>query len=192
VAGGEEDHLCPNRHRSSTSVDEIRSAATGSLDTLRRPVRRRRWDAPYIIRLLERQPQEPKFLVWPHRNTVYCPRSYVGAYGKALQAHRHPNFQATSEPYSASLGIHQDDEASVGKGLSRIEAGKRDRNLARNSSAATAPRLFGYRSHIQVYRFATPPQRCRGGRPDFVIRVCISNQNKGGKQYVRNKHAYRL
>jgi hypothetical protein len=115
------------------------------LNALGRPVIRRRLNAPYITRLIERQPQQPELFVLSQGNTVHYPSSNVSAYGKALQAHLHPNFQGTREPYRTSLGIHQDDQASVGKGLSRIEAG-----------------------NIQVYRFA------RHDLKDAAIGVRIS------------------
>ena len=119
----------------------------------------RRLDAPYITLLIERQPQQPELFVLSQGNTVHYPSSNVSAYGKALQAHRHSNFQGTREPYRASLGIHQDYQACAGKRLGRTEACESDRDLARNSSTPAEATFLVCGTHIQVYRFATARQR---------------------------------
>lgn len=62
----------------------MESKDVGLLDTLLRPVIRRRLDAPYIPWLIQRQSEKPKLFVLPHGNAIHYSRSDLPAGRKFL------------------------------------------------------------------------------------------------------------
>lgn len=104
-------------------------------------------DAPNIARLVERQSQQPELL---NRYAVYYPSGDHGSGGKTLQLDYSPNFQWTTEARCASLWIYEVRLTWFGKRMSRIQAGKCDRNLETNSSAAPGRLLVGKGAQLQV------------------------------------------
>lgn len=112
------------------------------------PVFGRRRDAPNISRLVERQSEEPKLFVLSHRDAIHHARADAPDCWKPLQEHRRPNCQRLTEADCAPLGVYQNHQACVGKRFRRIRADESNWNLARNSSAPSAPSFLFVRTHI--------------------------------------------
>ena len=116
----------------------------------RLPISRRRLDAPYIAGLIQGQSDQPQLLILTNPDAVYYPRSDSGSGRKTLQLDRGANFQWTTEPRRASLGVHQDYQARLGKWISRIQISEGNRNLARNSSTGPDRPFVGKRTQLEV------------------------------------------
>ena len=115
------------------------------VDELSQPVLGWRLNTPHIPRLLEYQSQHPKPFA-PNCYTVHYPRGDAGVCGKSLQSNCGADLEGAIKSCGTSLWANQNYQAQVKKRSSRIKAGKRDRNLARNSS--TMPHLRITRSRL--------------------------------------------
>src|SRR6266404_527530 len=107
----------------------------------------RRFDTPYISRLIQRQPYQPELLILSNGNTVHDSRTDAGFDGKTLQLNCRPDFQRTTEPNCTSLWVYQERHTRLEKGMSRIHAGNNNRNLETDSSAAPGVLLLWGRTH---------------------------------------------
>jgi hypothetical protein len=80
---------------------------------------------PHITGLIQGQSHQPQLLILTNPDAVTTRAVTSGSGRKTLQLDCGPNFQPTVEPCRATLGVHQDYQAWLGKRVSWIHTGEK-------------------------------------------------------------------
>lgn len=102
------------------------------------PIRRGGVDTPDVAGLVQCQTYEPVLPFSPQRCAVGDLRRHTDSAGQFFKLHGRSRIERSREPHTASLWIHDQGVAVLGKG--RIDAGHAQRDLRPNPGAS--PRRF--------------------------------------------------